>query len=36
VVAAPTTIERSLLDWDTGEPCSFTDGNYDRMKRAVA
>ncbi|MCP4874693.1 MAG: hypothetical protein GY896_04360 [Gammaproteobacteria bacterium] len=28
-----TTIERSLLDWESGVACPFTDENYDLMKR---
>jgi predicted metal-dependent enzyme (double-stranded beta helix superfamily) len=28
-----TTIERSLFDWESGEPCPYTDDNYDQMKR---
>lgn len=32
-LAALSTIERSLFDWDTGEPCAFNDANYDRLLR---
>jgi predicted metal-dependent enzyme (double-stranded beta helix superfamily) len=32
-LAALTTIERSLFDWETGVPCPFNDENYDLMKR---
>ena len=32
-LAALSTIERSLFDWDSGEACLFTDDNYDEMKR---
>ena len=35
-LAALTTIERSLFDWETGEATAFTDDNYDRMKRMTA
>ena len=35
-LAKLTTIERSLFDWETGEPCPFTDDNYDHMKRETA
>ena len=35
-LAALTTIERSLFDWETGEATPFTDENYDRMKRLTA
>ncbi len=32
-LAALTTIERSLFDWETGTPCPFTDARYQRMLR---
>ncbi len=35
-LAALTTIERSLFDWETGEASPFTDENYNRMKRLTA
>ena len=35
-LAALTTIERSLFDWETGEASPFTDENYDCMKRLTA
>lgn len=35
-LAALTTIERSLFDWETGVASPFTDENYDRMKRLTA
>ena len=35
-LAALTTIERSLFDWETGEARPFTDENYDLMKRLTA
>lgn len=35
-LAALTTIERSLFDWETGAAMPFTDENYDLMKRLTA
>ena len=35
-LAALTTIERSLFDWETGVAMPFTDENYDLMKRLTA
>ena len=35
-LAKLTQIERSLFDWDSGEPRPFTDDNYDAMKRVEA
>ena len=35
-LAALTTIERSLFDWDTGAPRRYTDENYELMKRVTA
>lgn len=35
-LARLSTIERSLFDWSSGEPCPFTDENYERMKRLTA
>jgi len=35
-LAALSTIERSLFDWDTGEAYPFTDENYDRLLRQFA
>jgi predicted metal-dependent enzyme (double-stranded beta helix superfamily) len=32
-LAALTTIERSLFDWDSGAACRYTDENYELMKR---
>ena len=32
-LAALTTIERSLFDWESGEPSPFNDENYDALKR---
>lgn len=32
-LAALTTIERSLFDWDSGVACRYTDENYELMKR---
>ena len=32
-LAALTTIERSLFDWDSGAPRPFNDDNYDALKR---
>ena len=32
-LAKLTQIERSLFDWDSGEPRPFTDDNYYAMKR---
>ena len=32
-LAALSTIERSLFDWNTGQARPFTDENYDEMKR---
>ena len=34
-LAALTTIERSLFDWDSGEARPFTDDNYDALKRVA-
>lgn len=34
-LAALTKIERSLFDWESGEPRPYTDDNYEAMKRAV-
>ena len=34
-LAALTKIERSLFDWDSGEPRPYTDDNYEAMKRGV-
>jgi len=35
-IAALTSIDRSLFDWDTGEPCAFTDDNYERLSKTVS
>jgi predicted metal-dependent enzyme (double-stranded beta helix superfamily) len=32
-LAALTTIDRSLFDWDSGEARPFNDDNYDALKR---
>jgi len=32
-LAALTTIERSLFDWESGKPRPFNDENYDALKR---
>ena len=34
-LAALTTIERSLFDWDSGAACRFTDERYELMKRVT-
>ena len=34
-LAALTTIERSLFDWDSGAACRYTDENYELMKRVT-
>lgn len=34
-LAALSTIERSLFDWETGVACRYTDENYELMKRVV-
>jgi predicted metal-dependent enzyme (double-stranded beta helix superfamily) len=34
-LAALTTIERSLFDWNSGAACRFTDENYELMKRVA-
>ena len=34
-LAALTTIERSLFDWETGAACRYTDENYEIMKRVT-
>ena len=34
-LAALTKIERSLFDWESGEPRPYTDDNYEAMKRAT-
>lgn len=35
-LAALTTIERSLFDWESGNPSPFTDENYDALKRVTS
>jgi len=34
-LAALTTIECSLFDWDSGVACRYTDENYELMKRVI-
>ena len=35
-LAALTTLERSLFDWDSGAACRYTDESYELMKRVIA
>jgi predicted metal-dependent enzyme (double-stranded beta helix superfamily) len=35
-LAALTTIERSLFDWDSGVACRYTDENFELMKRVTS
>jgi len=35
-LAALTSIERSLFDWNSGVACRYTDENYELMKRVSA